>query len=428
VLYSFSFVHYDWSRTHATQAELQQYAEYLIDRFDIRSHFRFSTGVDEAVWNEDRGSYTVQLANGEAQEFEAVVSCVGILSHPRYPEWDSLDTFKGAKFHSARWDHDEDLAGKTVAFAGTGSTGAQVVPRLAQSAGHVYVFQRSPGWVLPKGEREFTSDERARTRGSALLRRWRRLEAYRVQKRLVAGTSRVGTKLHAQVQDKALEYIETEVHDPALRRAVTPDYPLGCKRIVLASTFYSALNRDNVTLVPHAVTRVTEDGIVGADGVERKVDVIIIGTGFQATRYLSTFDVKGYGGRSIHDVWDGDPRAVLGLTVPGFPNFFMCYGPNTNGGPGIMFMSECQARAVARVLRRLQRRAGKAIDTRQRALDQYVRWVDRQNRKWMSARFANCTNYDFAPSGRAVLLWPRSGAYYDVLTRIVPSLAMTVRR
>jgi cation diffusion facilitator CzcD-associated flavoprotein CzcO len=196
----------------------------------------------------------------------------------------------------------------------------------------------------------------------------------------------------------------------------------------LASTFYEALNRDNVTLVPYGVERVTPDGIVAADGIERKVDVIIMATGFQPTRFLATLEIKGYGGRSIHEFWNGDPRAFVGLTVPGFPNFFMCYGPNTNAGPGIMFMAERQARAIVRTLRRLERTGAKAIDTRTAALVRYVKWVDGENRKRNSARFANCTNYDFAPSGRAVLLWPRSAAYYEFLTRWLLPAGTVIRR
>jgi cation diffusion facilitator CzcD-associated flavoprotein CzcO len=292
----------------------------------------------------------------------------------------------------------------------------------------VYLFQRSPGWVLPKGERPYTDAERAQYRSSELLRRWERIRAYRKQKKVVVGTSRLGTDLHRQMQDIALKFIESEIDDPEVRKAVTPDYPLGCKRIVIASTFYRSLNRDNVTLVPHAVQRVTADGIVAADGIERKVDAIIMATGFRATSFLSTLRVVGRGGRSIHEFWNDDPRALLGITVPGFPNFFMCYGPNTNGGPGIMFMAERQARAIVRMLRRLQRSRGRALDTRRAALDRYVTWLDKENRKHMSTRFSNCTNYDFAPSGRAVLLWPRSGMYYETLTRLLPSVGMVVRR
>jgi cation diffusion facilitator CzcD-associated flavoprotein CzcO len=429
LLYSFTFMPYDWSGTHAPQAELQQYTEDIIDHFGMRDRFRFSAKVDEAIWDEAHDRYRVRLAGGEAHEFEALVSALGILNVPKHPDWPGLDEFEGITFHSARWNHDVDLAGKSVAFVGTGSSGAQVVPKLAETAGHLYVYQRQPGWVLPKGERLFSPEEREELRhASALQRRWRRYKAYRLQKKLVVGTSNVSLALHKQVQDMALKFIEDEIEDPEIRKAVTPDYPLGCKRIVLASTFYRTLNHENVTLVPHAVERVTKDGIVSADGAERKVDVLITGTGFHPTRFLRTLDVKGCGGRSIHDFWNDDPRAFVGMTVPGFPNFFMCYGPNTNGGPGIMFMAEQQAKAIVRILRRLERRRGKAIDTRPAALDRYIRWIDAANRKHMSARFTGCTNYDFAPGGRAVLLWPRSGAYYGAMTRILPPLGMTVRR
>lgn len=320
-LYSFGFMPYDWSCTHAPQPELQRYVEDIIDRFDMRDRFRFSTAVQEAIWDPEQDVYRVRLAGGEEHEFEAVVSCLGILSDPRYPDWPGLDSFAGVKFHSARWEHDKTLTGKSVAFVGTGSTGAQAVPALAETVGHLYLFQRSPGWVLPKGERPYTEEERAQYRGSELRRRWGRFRAYRRQKKIVVGTSRLDTDLHGEMQDIALKFIESEIDDPEVRKAVTPDYPLGCKRIVIASTFYRSLNRDNVTLVPHAVERVTRDGIVAADGVERKVDAIIMATGFRPCSFLSTLTVVGRGGRSIHEFWNDDPRALLGITVPGFPNF-----------------------------------------------------------------------------------------------------------
>jgi cation diffusion facilitator CzcD-associated flavoprotein CzcO len=429
ILYSFTFMPYDWSGTHAPQRELQQYTEDIIDRFGMRGRFQFSTKVEEAVWDDERCLYRIRLANGEDHEFEALVSALGILNVPKHPDWPGLEEFAGERFHSARWRHDLLLTGKSVAFVGTGSTGAQVVPKLAEIVGDLYVYQRQPGWILPKGERAFTEEERERFHGSPTVeRRWRRYRAYRLQKKLVVGTSNVNAKLHKQVQQTALDFIESQIEDPEIRRAVTPDYPLGCKRIVLASTFYQALNRDNVTLVPHAVKRVTREGIISADGVERKVDVLITGTGFHPTEFLNTLDVRGRGGRSIHQFWSGDPRAFVGITVPGFPNFFMCYGPNTNGGPGIMFMAEKQAQAIVRILRRLERSGARAIDTRPAALDRYVRWLDEANRTHMSARYTGCTNYDFAASGRAVLLWPRSGAYYGAMARWLPIVGMTVLR
>jgi cation diffusion facilitator CzcD-associated flavoprotein CzcO len=427
-MYSFSFMPYDWLRTHGTQPELQRYVEDIIDRFGIRSRFHFSTKVDEAVWDDERGLYRVRIASGEEEEFEAVVSCLGILNNPKYPGWPGLDEFEGVKFHSARWNHDVDLAGKTVALVGTGSSAAQAVPQLAETVGQLYVYQRSPGWILPKGERDYTDEERDHYRGlSGLGRRKLRLHYYR---HLTKGYDvfRIGSKYHEQAHALALQYIKETIEDPETRKAVTPDYPFGCKRVILASTFYPALNRENVELVPHAVERLTRDGIVSADGDERKVDVLIMATGFQPQRFLATLEIKGYGGRSIHDFWDGNPRAVLGITVPGFPNFFMCYGPNTNGGPGLMFMAEIESKAIVKMLRRLERRGGKAIDTRPRALDRYVKWVDKENRKRNSARFAGCTNYDFAPKGRAVLLWPRSAGYYNMLSRVIPPVATFVRR
>ncbi|WP_169806964.1 flavin-containing monooxygenase [Actinomadura macra] len=425
--YSFSFLTYDWTRTHAGQQELQQYAEHVLDRFDLRRHCRFGVGVEAAIWDEDAARYDVRLDNGETEPFDVVISCLGLLNHPRYPDWPGLEEFEGPKFHTARWEPEHDLTGKRVAVVGTGSTATQVVPAIAGQVERLYVFQRQPGWILPKGERDFTPREREVFRRLPIAQKFRRA-------RLFYGfrVAFKGYDLHGKRQKQNLrqcrEYIERTVDDPELRARLTPDYPWGCKRPVLASGFYPALNRPNVQLVPHAVTRMTPKGIVDSTGTEREIDALVMATGFQATNFLASLDVRGIGGVAIHDTWKNDPKAFLGITVPGYPNFFMLYGPNTNGGFSIIAQLERQAEVAARLVARMRRRRLRAVDTRPAAAERWVRWVDRQLARHASAMEANCTNYYHSETGRNVTQWPKPHGEYYLLTKALPFLGFVGRR
>lgn len=420
--YSFSFFQdFDWTRTHARRSELQAYADATIDRFGLRPKFRFGTKVESATWDEARRLYRVRLADGETRDFNIVVSALGMLNVPKYPDWPGLEDFQGIKFHTARWEHQHDLTGQRVAFVGTGSTASQAVPELAAKAGHLTLFQRSPAWVMAKADRDYTPEERARFRRQPWRVRWERLLWFigygNVLKALMAGS-----KTNKQMEAVCLAHLHSVVQDPELRRALTPDYPWGCKRPVFASTFYEALTRPNVTLAPKAVQRVTRTGVVDADGVEREIDVLIMSTGFQPQRYVANLEVVGRDGTSLEQVWNQEPAAFLGITVPRFPNFFMLYGPNTNGGSIIMQL-ESQAGVVVRAARRMRRHGLKVIDTRPSAYDAYVRWVDRQNHTAQSASFAGCGNYFFSPGGRNVTQWPGSQLRYRLMTRLLPRFA-----
>ncbi|MGH2849177.1 MAG: flavin-containing monooxygenase, partial [Solirubrobacteraceae bacterium] len=327
-------------------------------------------------------------------------------------------------FHTARWEHGHDLAGRRIAFVGTGSTGAQVVPKLAEIAGHLYVYQRQPGWLLPKREREFTERERRRYARSGTVRAMARLGRFRDAGRLISALT-IGTDDHERLKREALEYLRGTIQDPELRRALTPDYPFACKRIVLSRTYLPALSLPNVTLVPHAVERITRDGVVSADGVERAADVLVMGTGFTASSFLADLRVKGAGGRDLHETWGDEPRALAGTTVPGFPNFFILYGPNTNGGGSIIYQLERGAEVAVRAAKRLRRTGARAIDTSPAALCLYVRWIDRAVSRRLDAMSSGlCNNYFRAPSGRDVVSWPYSHLAFHATTRIVPRLAM----
>ena len=424
--YSFSFLKYDWPRTHATQPELLAYAEHVVRHFGLTPHLRLNTRVTDLVWEESSSCYVLSTEHGDSAEFDVVISALGLLSVPRYPEWPGLDTFAGPCFHTSRWE-DHDLAGKSVAVVGTGSTAVQIVPSIAPVAAAVHVFQREPGWVEPKNERDFSPRERWVYRHVPFAQLLSRAKIFYQGNRRFKGYD-VGSRRQRRMRAAGERFIADSIADPATRAAVTPDYPWGCKRPILSSTFYPALNRDNVHLVPHAVSRVTPTGVVDATGTVRDIDVLILSTGFQPTRFLASLDVKGRDGRSIHDVWRERASAFLGITVPGFPNFFILYGPNTNGGVSVIAQLERQAEVVVRAVRRLERTRRRRIDTSPAAARRFVAWVDRRLSTNASAMDAGCHNYYHDQAGHNVTQWPGGHLAYAVATRFFARLGLRTPR
>lgn len=423
-MYSFSFKRYDWSRSHVRRDELLGYLEETVDDFGLRRHFRFGTAVEKAVWNEETRSYALHTEHGEVIDFDVVITAVGMFNVPRYPDWPGLADFRGAAFHSARWEHEHDLTGKRVAVVGTGSTSANIVPAIAPTVGHLYVFQREPGWVIPKRDRDYSAAERAAFQ-RPFAQRIERTKLFAYHQMLVSAQF-PGTRPHARLKAQCLEYIQSVFADrPDLAKLVTPEYEFFGKRLVKSDTFYPALLRDNVELVPQAVTRVTPTGVVDGDGVERQVDVLVMATGFHASDYLENIEVVGRGGRTLQEKWNGDPEAFLGIMVPGFPNFFMLFGPNTFGGAGIAFMLECQADFAARAVKRLARRRARAIEVRESFMVRYNRMLQRKIRQ---SAWLETNNYYKSASGRVVTQYPYSAAFYLLTTKVLMRPSSSLRR
>lgn len=413
-LYSYSFKLHDWTRTHAPQSEIQAYVEETIDDFGIRSNFRFGVGVARADWDDERLQYRVTLDNGETHWFDVVVSAVGMLNVPKIPDWPGLESFEGPLFHSARWDSTADLDGKRVAVVGGGASAAQVVPTLQPRVGELLSFQREPGWVLPKGDRDYEVAERT------TLNRFgrRRLERWKVFRAVDKGGSRGDVNVIAAQRKRLEALIASEFEDrPALRDALTPTFQPRCKRNVLSDVFYPAIKEPNVRLITRSVERVTPRGVVDDHGEEHAVDAVVLTTGFQAASFLSTLRVTGRHGGDLHETWGADPRAFLGITVPGFPNFYLLYGPNTHGVV-VSFMLERQAEFVGRDLQRLQRAGGGTIEVRpeadawyQRVLQEAIDAVE----TWKSG----CHNFYLSTSGRNVVQWPWTHRRYYFWARIL---------
>lgn len=407
-LYSYSFKPHDWSRTHATQPEIQQYIDEVVDEYGFRDRMRFERGIERVGWDPDRMQHLITTDRGEDEWFDVVVSAVGMLNVPNVPSWPGMDSFKGPIFHSARWRNDVDLRGKTVAVIGAGASAAQIVPGLQPIAGKVLTFQREPGWVFPKGDKDYTPEERAALNRFGRRRRARRETLRMMDKGLKVATDPVAAEASVK---RGTDYIQTIFADrPDLQSLLTPTFAPRCKRNIQSSTFYPALLQPNVELITRSVERVTEDGVVDAQGVEYPVDAIVLTTGFKAQQFLSTYEVIGRDGRSLRETWGQDPHAYLGMTVPGFPNFYIMYGPNTHGTV-VSVVLEHQAEFIARDVRRLGRAGGGAIEVKTDVEAQYQEKLQRAIGN-VPAWKSGCNNFYETSTGRNVVQWPWSHEEY----------------
>ena len=417
-IYSFSYAPADWSRTHARQDELLAYLEDVADRFGLRPHLRLSERVESVTWSDDRGEYELVTSSGASHgPFRAVISAVGFLSSPRIPSLTREEgAFTGVICHTARWPGGLDLAGCRVGVLGTGSSAVQVVAAAAACAAQVTVFQREPNWLLPKGSRDFTPAERRRNRRPVVYR-WHRANLYvrydvRQLRMSHARQRGLTNRRRRRVSERFL--VRSLSGHPELRALLTPAFAFEGKRTVLSDTYYQALLEPNVRLVPHGVKGLTATGVIDENGDRHELDVVVLATGFDAANYLAGLRVTGQGGRDLHEQWQGGARAFLGMMVPGFPNFFVMYGPNTNSVPLVTFY-EAQARFAARVIARLGARGAHDVQVSPAAAGRYDRWLQSALRRTV---WAQTSSYFRAGSGRVVSQWPFSPSLYLAATRI----------
>jgi cation diffusion facilitator CzcD-associated flavoprotein CzcO len=370
--YSYSFEpHYPWSWRYARQEEILAYQHHVARKYDLERHIRYRSEVDSADYDETRALWVLRLQDGSLIEAETVVSAVGQLHQPAYPKIPGRERFAGKTFHSSTWDHAYPLAGKSVAVIGTGASAVQFVPEVAQQAGALKLFQRSPGWTFPKVEKQFSRFERWLLDTVPLLHDLDRLRVFLICEILAAAYNGNRALAWAVTAVSKLQ-LWVQVRDPALRRKLRPDFPIGCKRILLTNQWLRALVRPNVEVVDTAITEITERGVRTADGQLREVDAIIYGTGFAATEFLTPMQVRGRGGRDLRQEWARGASAYLGMAINGFPNFFVLYGPNTNVGSGsIIFMLEQQQRYLSRLLVERERRQWRNIEVTAAAADAY---------------------------------------------------------
>ena len=406
-LYSFSFDQKsDWTRLFAPQPEILDYLRDVARRRGLLEHTRFGVLVEQARWLPDEARWEVTAVSGERYRGRFLVSAVGPLHHPAYPDMPGIENFRGAEFHSATWDHDLDLTGKRVAVIGTGASAIQFVPAIADRVASLTVFQRTPPWIVPKGDRAFG------TRHQRLSRWFRPYRAY-VRNRLfwVHESRATGfvSNPSAMAATKALAQtlLERQVPDAALRARLTPDYEIGCKRLLISSTWYPTLSRPDVDVRPGPVREVHPDAVIGADGVPVPADVIIYGTGFDTQHNLTRLRIVGRDGIELADAWKGGNEAYLGTTVAGFPNLFVMAGPNTGlGHNSQVFMIEAQGRYVLGCLRRLRRRGATVMEVRPEVQHAFNGWL--QGRMAATVwQAGGCRSwYQDSVTGRNTVLWP----------------------
>jgi cation diffusion facilitator CzcD-associated flavoprotein CzcO len=426
-LYSFSFAQdFPWSHRFARQPEILAYQQEVARRFDLERHLRFNTEVRGARFDEARARWELSFADGRTAEADILVSAVGQLHHPALPRIPGLDQFSGPAFHSAHWRHDVALRGKRVGVIGTGASAVQFVPEIVDEVAQLQVFQRSPGWVLPMewlspgAMRPYSAFEQALKRRIPALRTLDRLRLFNSAELLALAYngSAVGEALMRRI---CLRYLHRQIRDPALRRKLTPDYPVGCKRILLTSRWLPALSRPKVEVVTDGIARVDAGGVVTADGRHHALDVLIYGTGFAATDFLAPMQVVGRDGRDLRGGWQSGAEAYLGMTVSGFPNFFMLYGPNTNVGSGsIIFMLEQQHHYITELLKARAQQGWATLELRPEIQAAYNTEI--RQRSEATTYAGNCHSWYKTADGRNTNNWVGTMREFRRRTR-VPELS-----
>jgi cation diffusion facilitator CzcD-associated flavoprotein CzcO len=419
-LYSFSFErHAGWSRMFASQPEIYRYLKSCVERYGLAQYIRLNTRFHEAAWDESAGTWRITAGDNLRIHARVLVSGMGALHVPHYPEIPGIERFSGPSFHSATWKPEVDLSDKTVAVVGTGASAIQFIPRIAPHVGRLYIFQRTPPWVVPR--RDFGISEKWQQRFRTvpgLMWFFRTFLFFALEWRVLAF---LGNRfIRGYLQKIALRHLERSIPDTKLRAGLTPSYEIGCKRILLSDDFYPALNRPHVELVTQNIAEIRERSIVTHDGAERPINVLIYGTGFHVTDQFIGMRLVGRGGVEIHDAWRKGMSAYLGVTVSGFPNFFILLGPNTGlGHNSVVLMIEAQVHYVMNCLKLMRRRNLSVMEVRPETQQHFTANI--QNRLghtvWQSG---GCRSwYQDTHTGENTALWPGSVIRYIRTTRSV---------
>ncbi|MDA1324948.1 MAG: NAD(P)/FAD-dependent oxidoreductase [Proteobacteria bacterium] len=403
-LYSYSFEQkYDWSEAFAPQREIHDYLRRCAEKYGVLPHIRFNTEIESAAFDEKAGSWTLRSTAGETIEADIFISAMGLFNQAKLPDIPGREDFTGTSFHSSHWNQDYALDGKTVAVIGTGASAIQFVPEIAKQVDHLSVFQRTPHYIMPKEKRGSSPAERSRFQRSML---GRELERFKIFLNMEKGTRRRSSIPKTEAAEQVfLRGLERQVPDPALRAKLTPDYHLGCKRVLRSDSWYPALQRPNVELVDTPIECIYASGIKTLDGQAREFDAIIHGTGFTPTDFLSPQKLTGLNGMELNQAWRDGAEAYLGVTIAGFPNLFMMYGPNTNLSGSIIFMLESQSRYIVRCLRSLRRRKARYMAVNQEA----QRKLNEEIQRRIAATVImddNCHSYFKTAAGKVTTQWP----------------------
>ncbi|HJU65410.1 MAG TPA: NAD(P)/FAD-dependent oxidoreductase [Gemmatimonadaceae bacterium] len=410
-LYSFSYEkNAGWSRMYPTQVEIWDYLKGVTAKHGLRPSMRFDSEVREAVFDEHAGRWRVTTQQGSVYSARVVTSCMGGLSRPQLPKVPGIDRFEGPAFHSSLWDHSVDMAGKRIGVIGTGASAIQFVPQIVPRVAKLHLFQRTPPWILPKPDRPIHEWERSLFRGMPgymwAFRNWLywRQEIFGIGYTLKPQYLKFAERI-------ALNYLREAVHDPALRAKLTPNYRIGCKRVLLTNDYLQSLSQPNVEVVTDGVAEVRERSIVTTDGVEREVDAIVYGTGFRTLDFTSPVRFVGPGGAELNEVWKTRPQAYLGVATAGFPNLFFITGPNSRvANNSIVFMIEAQIRYVIDCLTHLRASGAATMSVTPQAQERFNAGLTARAKRTVFA--TGCKSWYLDEKGESPVLWPGFSSEY----------------
>ncbi len=413
-LYSFSFAQNPtWEFKWAKQPQILAYQNKVAEDYGLRRHMRFNQRVKSCVYDEADKRWRVKTEQGQVYDCQFLITAVGQLHHPHTPKFEGAARFKGGSFHSARWKHDIDLAGKRIAVIGNAASAVQFIPEIAKMAGQLTVYQRSANWVVDKGDRPYTRFEKWVARRCPGLANIYRFALWSLGEYVIWPVIK-GAKLRAAIlRFKNKMDMRAFIKDEGLQEALTPTYPIGAKRILFSDTYYAALARENVDLVLGAPAKVTSHGITDSHGIERLHDVIIYSTGFHTNPFLKSIDVRGVGGKTLSETWKDGAHAYLGVSTGNFPNMFMIYGPNTNTGhTSIIFKLECQTNYVLQLMSHAEKLGPMAVKLS----------VEQEFNAEMQARLAELAwnaveNSWYKDGARLTNNWPGSSLEYKRRTK-----------
>ncbi|MFI8034058.1 flavin-containing monooxygenase [Acinetobacter sp. ABJ_C3_5] len=407
-MYSLGFApNPNWSRTYAPQAEIRQYLEDVAHQFNIVPQIRLGTEVIEAQWDSVLNRWMISTADGKSYSAKFFVPATGFIGEAKMPSFPGQEQFKGTMFHSGKWNHEYDLTGKRVAVIGSGASAIQFLPAIQPKVGHLYSFQRTPSWVLPKPDFAVPNIVKTVFKKAPLLEKIIREGAlWSLEPSLpVFMNIKIMEKLHALGKLN----INLSIKDPEMRQAVTPTHTLGCKRPMFSNNWYAALVKPNVSVLFQGLSHITEHGVVGEDGKEIQVDAIIFGTGYAVAEPAIYKIIKGVEGRSLSDTWQRQPRAYMGMAIHGFPNMFMMLGPNSQNTVGsVMWTAEQQSIYISKAIKLMQQRRIDYIEVKEAVQKQFNARIDKRLAK-MPVRADICKSYYLDDAGRNHIIWPEFG-------------------
>ena len=422
-LYSYSFaMNPNWKKLYAPQQEIQDYILSCTETYSLRPFIRFGSNVVSCRFDDLAGLWTVKTEDGSLFQAQFVISALGPLADPSTPDIKGLATFAGPKMHSARWDHSINLKDKEIAVIGSGASAIQIVPEIAALAKSVTIFQRTPPWIMPKPDHYIPEWAKRLYRMSPFILRLRRIRLFLLTELYGPFVYMKAAFFKTMGETVAKAHIRKSIADPKLRQAVTPQYKIGCKRVLISHNWYASLQQSHVTLVPESPQVIRPTGVCDPSGHEHRADVIILATGFMPPTSGAAFEIRGLEGRNLQDVWEKGAFAYKGLSMSGFPNLFFLLGPNT--GPGhtsVLVYLEAQIGYVMQAMQQLQQGSYKYMNLKEAPLNQWNRWLEKRMRH-MVWTAGGCHSWYLTAEGKNTYLYPGPvSEYVAKVSRFNPS-------